>query len=637
MIKYKRLVSCILILTISVLMIACNPNDTERTTTMADDTTSNTVETTVIETTEETVTTKEIIAVEFSDSTIVTEHISVDNLLEIDFFEDIEDLKIADNYNPYDYNEIKVVVEFTKPSGCSVTQTAFWIQEYLAIRVVGEVIDDEGFYTAGQEHVTMDNETPNHYRVRINPDEAGLWNYSAAIVVRGETLQTTTGTFSVSDNSERSAGFIEVDQVNKRNFIFSASDESYFPNGVNLGWPSTTLSTHDYYNWFKELNEVNANMGRIWLANWSYSLHKYSYDDFDSRQNILARLDYLFETAKEFDVYVLLTLINHGQFSAITNPEWAENPYNEANGGMLEYPIQFFYNEEAKTAYKNELMYLISRFGYSENIFAWELFNETDWVDGYSSLVVTRWKDEMAQFIHANDPYNHLVTTSYKYTFGTPGFDLDSLDFATFHSYGFANEIYYEMLNDEMTKLWDKYQKPVLFGEVGIDWQAGSSTYSSDYQGITIHQGMWGGLLSSAGSANQWWWDTWIDRYDLWFQMEGASTYATYMDVANKNYTLLQENNQVTTSDDDIFIIGYLLENEIYGLIYNKMWNYWNSSPDVIQDITVEIPFDNGTYTLSVFDTKTGDILSVTTVTITNGVFTIENLDISEDYAFILK
>lgn len=618
------------IATVSCVTNTTTEGGTQTMTSTSNQTTENTTDST-------NQTTKEVVPVHIETVTIVNQEILVDDMLEIDLFEAVNNQLIKSNYNPYDYNEIEVMFTFTKPSGETLNHSAFWMREYQEVKVIGEAFDDEGFYTAGQELVVWNNDLQDHYRIRLTPDEVGSWDYTMQVRVLGNAIQTLTGNFQVSDSQERTKGVIAVDTTNNRNFIFQKSNTTYFANGLNLGWWSTTLSAHDYYNWFKELNENNGNMARIWLANWSFSLHKYSYENFDDRQNILARLDYLFETAKEFDIYIMLTLINHGQFSAQTNPEWSENPYNSKNGGMLDYPIQFFYNEEAITAYQNELRYLISRFGYSENIFAWELFNETDWIDGYSAQVVTRWKDKMATFLHENDPYNHLVTTSYKYTYGTPAFALDSLDFCTFHSYEYGSSMYYEKMVSDLTTLWDRYQKPVLFGEVGIDWQAGHSTYSSDYTGITIHQGMWAGLMSSGGGANQWWWDSWIDLHDLWYRYLGASTYATYMDVANQNYQLIQENTQVSTNKEDLKVMGYLLEDKIYGYVYNNMWNYWNASPDIITAGTVNIPFTNGTYTLRIFDTSTGEIISENQVTVTNNVFTLDNITITTDYAFILE
>lgn len=624
----------ILIFAITSLTVACTNQTTEGTTGMTTNTTNTTTNTTEESTTE---TTNEIVPVIFEQVQIVTEQPVVDTLLQFDLLESSESLVIEENYNPYDYNDIEVSMTFTKPSSETLTQYAFWYKDYEEVTVVGAQIDEFGYYTAGQENIEWGDSSTSHYRVRVNPDEAGTWSYTLQVNVLGTITQTLSGNFIVGDASTRTNGYIQVDPTNKRTFIYSSSQETYMPMGLNLAWWSTTLGAHDYSNWFKELAEVNGNMARIWLSNWSFSLHKFSYTNFDSRQNIAARLDLLFELAQENDIYVLLTLINHGQFSANTNPEWAENPYNVDNGGMLEHPIQFFYNDEAKTAYKNELRYIMARFGYTEHIFAWELFNEVDWVDGYSELIVTRWHDEMAQYLHEYDPYNHLVTTSYKYTFGTPAFAKDSLDFGTFHSYEYYDKVYYEKLVDELLTLSDRYDKPVIFGEIGIDWQAGQTSYSSDYTGVTIRQGLWGGMMSSAGGANQWWWDSWIQAHDLWDRFLGASTYSQQIDLANKTFVYLQNINNISISDSDIGIMGYLLEDTIYGYVYNDKWNYWQRDPDTIVDVSISIPFANGEYTLTIYDTETGEILSSEQILITTNNFELDNLEITSDYAFILK
>ncbi len=630
---FKKLLLVMVVLGFGFAILACQDTSTEeRTTNMTS--TNLTTENTTEETTE---TTENIIPVEFATVDIVTETPTVDKLLEFDLYENEDNLVIEENYNPYNYTELEVLFTFTKPSGGTITQAAYWHKDYEEVTVIGAEYDEEDFLTAGTEYLRWGEESKSHYRVRINPDESGLWSYQMNVYVKGNLTQTSNDTFQVSDSEDRTEGYIQVDQANQKNFIFSKSEETYIPMGLNLAWWSTTLGAHDYYNWFKELDAVDGNMARIWLSNWSFSLHKYSYENFDSRQNIAARLDLLFELAEENGVYVMLTLINHGQFSADTNPEWAENVYNIENGGMLQYPIQFFYNAEAKAAYKNELRYLMARYGYSENLFAWELFNEVDWIDGYNGPIVSKWHNEMATFLHDNDPYNHLVTTSYKYTFGTPAFDYPSLDFCTFHSYAYADVVYYDKLMDEMLSLQEKYDKPVLFGEIGIDWEAGHSTYSSDYTGVTIRQGAWGGMLTSGGSANQWWWDTWVDRYDLWDCLQGASVYANHVDVANKSYSYLQTHSSVSINTDDVLAMGYLLEDAIYGYLYNTHWSYWNRTPESVTNVSFTVPFSNGEYTLTVFDTETGEVLSENQIIVTNNSFTIDNLTITTDYAFILK
>lgn len=617
------ILQCIVCL-LTLLLIGCRQTTVTSTTTTEERTTSMTSDVS---------TTTSANLIERID--LLTESPVANQMVEFGLIEQIPSA-ISEQYNPYDYNQIKVEMIFHSPSGDTLKQNAFWFKEYEEIRLIGEQVDEFGFYTAGQELVTWKEDGTSLYHVRITPDAEGAWNYTMNLLIDGEVTETMDGSFTVGIPETEEDGFIRVDPVNGMTFTYD-SGNSFIPIGTNLAWWSTTLSSHDYNNWFHKMSLVDANYARIWMANWSFSLHKDSYTNFDTRQSIAIRLDSVLQAADEYGVYIMLTLLNHGQFSSNTNPEWSENVYNQANGGMLEYPIQFFYNKEAKEAYKNELLYILARYGYSDNIFAWELFNEVDWIDGYSSIAVTSWHKEMSEFLHANDPYNHMVSTSYKYTWGTPAYALDSIDFVAVHSYAYGDVQFYSKLITETNSLMNQYQKPVFFGEIGIDWESGTSTYHSDYTGVTIKQGAWGGMMLGAASANHWWWDSWIAKYELWDRFLGAGVYALEIDLAGKSFSQLATDDLSELSSENAGIMGYLLADTIYGYLYHKSWNYWNRTPDAIENLSVQIPMANGNYRLTIYDTETGVVISDSTVEISNNLFELTGITLETDFAFILK
>ena len=67
----------------------------------------------------------------------------------------------------------------------------------------------------------------------------------------------------------------------------------------------------------------------------------------------------------------------------------------------------------ARALYQKRLRYLIGRYGYSPHLLAWEFFNEIDNVFGpLNGDDVVAWHRQMGQWLHAHDPYGHLVTTS---------------------------------------------------------------------------------------------------------------------------------------------------------------------------------------------------------------------------------
>ncbi len=261
----------------------------------------------------------------FNRLDLLTETPVTGSMTEFGLYEPTGAEMLATVYNPYDYQEISVQMTFVKPSGETLSQYAFWFKEYAELQVVGAAYDTDGYLVSGQEYLRWKTGGISHYRVRITPDETGVWEYVATVTIAGSVVQTLEGDFEVGAAEAEDAGFIRIDPTNGRTFVFD-SGASYLPIGTNLGWWNTALGSHDYYNWFKSLAANGGNYARIWLANWSFSLHKDSYDNFDTRQSIAIRIDNLLELAAEADVYIMLTLLNHGTVLGQCQPEWDRIP-----------------------------------------------------------------------------------------------------------------------------------------------------------------------------------------------------------------------------------------------------------------------------------------------------------------------
>lgn len=630
----KRLSILALNLFVGVAAFACGEDTT--TSTLPTTTSVPTTTETTTTTTESTQTTTTLPADLIEKVEVITADPAVDRVVEIGMFEPAGTLRIRELVNPYDYDRLALTMTFTTPGGNTFEQLAFWYREYDRLWVLNPVYDSEGYLLSGTENLLWKDGGISHYMVRLMPKEAGLWNYRLDVKEGDIVLQTLQGSFAVADSLERSEGLIQVDPVSKRNFVLQGSNRSYYPIGMNLGWYNR-LGTQDFFNWFKHLNSVGANYARLWMAPWSFSLHTTSMDDFDTRQNMAIRLDHVFESAEEQGIYLQLALLNHGQFSAVTNPTWGNNPYNSANGGILDHPIQFFTNLEARRIYKNEVRYIVARYGYSEHLMAWELFNEVDWIDGYNPLIVSRWHKDIGEFIKAIDPYGHLVTTSYKTVSHTDAYAYDAFDYVSVHTYDYGNKPFYDKLIAETAYLRGKYEKPILFGEIGIDWRSGNGTYLLDPTGVTIRQAAWGGLMGGgAGAGHHWWWDTWVERYDLWDTMQGAAVYAGLMDLAGKTYTELRLETVIAISETKAKLLGYRTADAIYGYLYHADWNHYQSAPGALENVTVTLPMENGTYRVRLIDALTGEILSTLTLTGTNGTLTLTVGVLESDVAFII-
>lgn len=567
------------------------------------------------------------------------------NMLELALFE--KELKIESFGNPYDYNYLRVEATFTSPTNKITSVNAFWYQDYnIVLNTMGN------FSPSGISGVASTNpdevqglELVNpvgdpHYRIRFTPNECGKYHLVIKTYKEGKLYSTEfERDIEVTSSNKKLQSVVEVDDTNKRTFRLRDTKETFIPIGENACWyTSSTRKTEDYRVWFSNMKDVGMNTTRIWMATWGFALHwGEAYDNYSSRYAQSARMDKMVSLAEEYGIYFMLTLNNHGQFSYTVNPEWENSPWNSSNGGILDKPHEFFTNDKAKAAYKNELLYIIARYGYSSNILCFELFNEVDWVDSYQmfSLYVKKWHQEMASFIKENDPLHHMVSTSYKGTDGTAN-SLDEIDFVSPHDYGYSSKKMIEGIMKTQTDLSKKYNKPVFFGEVGLNGQNGLDTYNQDKTGITLHQGSWSGMMGSGcGSAMPWWWDSYVHPNNLYYRFTGASKFSQNLDLTGSDYTLIQDSNY-NIDNSNVQIMGYKFNNRMYGYLYDKAWTFRNTSL-VKKRIIVEIPFTNGTYTLSVYDTSTGDVILTKKITVSNNTLKLENLEFTYDLAFIIN
>jgi hypothetical protein len=92
----------------------------------------------------------------------------------------------------------------------------------------------------------------------------------------------------------------------------------------------------------------------------------------------------------------MLCLENHGAFSLTHDSEWADNPYNAANGGPLAHPADFFTHEEARRLFEPGLRYVMARWSASGIVLGWELWKEVDLVTNPDAPDVIAWHREMA-------------------------------------------------------------------------------------------------------------------------------------------------------------------------------------------------------------------------------------------------
>ncbi len=410
--------------------------------------------------------------------------------------------------NPYDYDQLSVKAVFTGPANQRFEVDGFY-QDYFQQNMAGGLIPDG-----------------NGFTIRFSPNKKGQW--SCELTVTDSTGTSTASTLQfdcVAFTHPKNNGFV---RTSGKNYLQFDDGDQYIPIGENICWQNGNAWS-DYSLWLGKLADHGGNFFRLWHAHWGLGIEwKDGWRSFQGlrkyQQVNCFYQDWMFDFCAEKGIYVMLALQHHGPVSTQVNPNWDDSPYNTANGGPCNNTSQFFTNTEAIAHTKNRYRYIIARWGYARSIMAWELFNEVEWTDNYSSnaVKVIDWHADMAAYLKQMDPYNHLVTTSFAHD-DKEAMVWANTDIDITQTHYYINSPHIErILKGGITNYLDMYQKPTLTGEFGLGL---SSTLSSvDPDGIHIHNSLWGALFGGGmGSAMSWWWDIYIHPQDLYYHFDPLS------------------------------------------------------------------------------------------------------------------
>ncbi len=423
--------------------------------------------------------------------------------------------------NPYDPDDIDVLTILESPSGREYRVPGFYYWPFER-----RIVQEQEQLAAGSNPLWL---------VRFTPVEEGTW--MGRMQVRNRQGEARSDTFTFQCIASTSPGFIQVAKGNPDYFEFQNGD-LYFPVGLNVCWylgqpNDPNLQTLAYDRWLDRLAENGVNYIRLWM--WPMGFCPEWYDtglgDYDLRQPNLWRLDYVLQKCESLGIYALISLINHGQFSSRVNAEWDSNPFSIENGGMLESPDQFLTHPEARRLFARRLRYLMARYGYSTHVFSWEWFNEVEWTDGLAGKNLIPWMEEMAEIIRKYDPNPHLLTVSSKERGDEMLWNSKTIDFTQVHQYNCRN--WAPEIAKQIRFMKEHYGRPAFMGEFGLEREY----FSEDPQGIHLRIGNWASLMSgAAGGAMSWWWDQYIDAFDLYEAYRGFSAFVAGETLNRESY-----------------------------------------------------------------------------------------------------
>jgi hypothetical protein len=355
------------------------------------------------------------------------------------------------------------------------------------------------------------------WKARFAPQEKGRFKYSIKLSKEGKTVYTS-GNYNFKVASSNEKGFLHPGS----NWVLKFDNGKPFRGiGENIGWESKindankfikTVDENPKYNYEYMLRSLAVNGGnffRTWMTNQNLPLDwkkpsnntRYTPSDEYFNPSAIKKIDRLTSLCDSLGIHIMLTL--------------GMGAYSSRDGGFASSATDFFVNPKSKARYKNRLRYIISRWGYSTSIGAWELFNEIDNVqfsnkeNPINADTIVKWHDEMSSYIKRTDPFGHLVTTSISHRDLKGLNSLPYIDINQKHIYRNTSSI-----PSTITRYENDFKKPYVIGEFSYEWDwAKDFKDFADDMDLDFKRGLWYGLFSPTPILPMsWWWEYFEDR-----------------------------------------------------------------------------------------------------------------------------
>lgn len=141
-----------------------------------------------------------------------------------------------------------------------------------------------------------------------------------------------------------------------------------------------------------------------------------------------------------------------------------------------------------------------------------------------------------------------------------------------------------------------------------------------------------------AGGAMNWWWDSYIHPYNLYQVFKGAGIYAQMLNMNGPGYEQLFDVDEIEINNPFINLMGYRFPDRIYGYLFDKTWAHYNYQNIIDKNnINISIPFTDGEYRLTVYDTDSGEVIKSEDLVVSNQVANFTIAKVKFDIAFIIE
>ena len=347
----------------------------------------------------------------------------------------------------------------------------------------------------------------------------------------------------------KAPGPIRVSQVNPQLLSFQ-NDQTFIPIGCNISWANGPNRIGNFKHYLKQLKKNGGNHFRLWMCSWFGHLESSTPGDY--RLDHAALIDQVLAEARALDMYVTLVLDNHHDLV-----KGKAFPYGDNATQRIAQYLGMPLNKQ----YQERLRYVMARYGCDDHILAWELFNELDEALYHQTLpddmqnmqlICGQWVQAASAFLKQIDVDKRMVTSSLSWQTWSEVEGAEAFDIIHVHEYVPQYKDVHPMHYDGILPLQThlkrlaNYKRPFRFAEVGHNGTNESNpAHELDPGGYFLRQQAWSGfMLGGYGSGMNWWWDTYIERQDLWQVYQPLAEVIGMIDWQDKHLSNLPLNDK---------------------------------------------------------------------------------------------
>jgi len=540
-------------------------------------------------------------------------------------------LELAARYeNAFDPRQINVQALVETPSGRTEKVPAFFWQDFASVAV------------AGAEEILLPKRC-SPWRLYYRPREVGVHKLHVLAQDKTGVRRTPDHKLEVVDSKRK--GFLRVSKRDPRFFEFD-NGESYFGIGPSgwfrdenyiFGGNPRHVSTRRLDEYYRRKAAAGSNYDYCLAEFFGRLYTRGGYLD----QHVAWKCEHRLRTLEEVGIY-WVTCYDDLCRSVIYGLDTL--PYATAQGGPCASVEELYVNQRAIEMQRDHLRYFVARMSDSPALLLWAIGDEGQAGSRFSPSMVRSWIKDLQNYVRSIDVYEHPHVMC-----EGPRSVAEGGDAIIIPDWYFKREVDAVTLSLEINEKYEKYRCPLVNPEGGmVEWTKPADQYGPKRalyylsgerwkfpEAISFHNHLWISLFLKHAVGGTEWLGAFIDGKNELYHAAAMRNYLQGESLTGPHWEMAAP----AVSDDGLR--GFCLQTDGKSLawVHNRRYTWYEAGhqgkkPPTIAGAEITIPVcAEGSYRVEIWDTRSGSVVSESSVRSSGGRVKVPLPPIEKDVA----